>query len=502
MVMSDEILTLSEPSLEFRYGQSMTDPHDGLSMFGPYDADMPSHPSNISYGLIGSGSGIEAFGGWAQRIQGAIQPEANESRRLWPTFPGFEAAFASMWSSEPTRTFILDKDKLITASRDKDANKRAFSVVEQYMEGIENLHKRDEQFGVIICMVPDIVYANCRPESRVSDGVGYAISARVRAQRARGQTDLFDHYDPALYQYSADFRRQIKARSMRYGIPLQIIRESTLRLGPLADMSGRGLTPLSDRAWNLAVALYYKAGGKPWRLASAREGVCYIGIAYRRTAKNPTSRSACCAAQMFLDTGDGVVFMGEYGPWYSPERNDFHLTRAAAQALLAGVLRTYEQLEGKPLREVFLHCRSNINDEEFSGFRKACPEGVQIVGIQVRRQRFDVRLFRQGSYPVLRGTFWQINSRKGYLWASGFKPRLGTYDGWEVPVPLRIEVQYGEADLRQVATDILGLTKLNYNACRLGEAEPVTIGFSDAVGEILVSNPTVKQRSPKFKFYI
>jgi hypothetical protein len=48
----------------------------------------------------------------------------------------------------------------------------------------------------------------------------------------------------------------------------------------------------------------------------------------------------------------------------------------------------------------------------------------------------------------------------------------------------------------------LGLTKLNYNACRLGEAEPVTVGFSDAVGEILVSNPNVKARSLKFKFYI
>jgi hypothetical protein len=75
-------------------------------------------------------------------------------------------------------------------------------------------------------------------------------------------------------------------------------------------------------------------------------------------------------------------------------------------------------------------------------------------------------------------------------------------DGWETPVPLRIDVQHGDADLQVVAKDILALTKLNYNACRLGEASPVTIGFSDAVGEILVSNPTILHRSPKFKFYI
>jgi hypothetical protein len=88
------------------------------------------------------------------------------------------------------------------------------------------------------------------------------------------------------------------------------------------------------------------------------------------------------------------------------------------------------------------------------------------------------------------------------LWASGFKPRLATYDGWETPAPLRIDIQHGEADITQVATDIFGLTKLNYNACRLGETQPVTIGFSDSVGEILVSNPTIKNPSPKFKFYI
>lgn len=205
---------------------------------------------------------------------------------------------------------------------------------------------------------------------------------------------------------------------------------------------------------------------------------------------------------MFLDSGDGIVFMGEYGPWYSPRRTDFHLTRGAAKRLLEGVLRTYEQLEGKHLGEVFLHCRSSIDNEEFAGFQDACPTGVRIAGIRVRQERFDARLFREGSYPVLRGTFWQIHPRKGYLWASGFKPRLATYDGWEVPVPLRIDIQQGEADLQQVAVDIFGLTKLNYNACRLGDSEPVTIGFSDAVGEILVSNPTVQQRSPKFKFYI
>jgi hypothetical protein len=63
-------------------------------------------------------------------------------------------------------------------------------------------------------------------------------------------------------------------------------------------------------------------------------------------------------------------------------------------------------------------------------------------------------------------------------------------------------VKHGKADVNQICGDILGLTKLNYNARRLGESEPVTVGFSDAVGEILVSSSKVARRLPQFKYYI
>jgi hypothetical protein len=69
-------------------------------------------------------------------------------------------------------------------------------------------------------------------------------------------------------------------------------------------------------------------------------------------------------------------------------------------------------------------------------------------------------------------------------------------------VPLEIDVQQGKASIEQMAGDIFGLTKLNYNACHWGDSQPVTILFSNAVGEILVSNPTIKARRPNFKFYI
>ena len=91
--------------------------------------------------------------------------------------------------------------------------------------------------------------------------------------------------------------------------------------------------------------------------------------------------------------------------------------------------------------------------------------------------------------PVIRGTLWRLSSRAAYLYASGFKPRLATYDGWETPVPLRIDIQHGDAAIEQVARDILGLTKLNYNACRLGEGTPVTVGIIQRSGRNLDFKP-------------
>ncbi len=304
------------------------------------------------------------------------------------------------------------------------------------------------------------------------------------------------------YRFSPDFRRQIKARAMQYEPPIQLVRESTLRLSEGREFGERLLSPLSDRAWNLGTALYYKAGGRPWRLATARDGVCYVGVVFHRVVGAAEDTFAACAAQMFLDDGDGVVLRGESGHWYSPVTKQFHLTRAAARALLVKVLSEYASGRGKPLTEVFLHYRAEINDEEYEGYRSACPDGTKLVAVKVRTQREDVRIYREGTRPVLRGSLLKTGKKSSYLWASGFKPSLRAYDGMETPAPLEVRIQHGEADIVQVATDILGLTKLNYNECKLGDSRPVTIGFSDAVGEILVSNPGVREARSRFKYYI
>jgi len=495
----NSVMVLDEPPLEFACGQQLQHPRDGINLFGPFDSKGIDRPRHITHAVFGTPAGVKLFRNFSNALTRPILTDPDLEEILWPHFPGFEEAFHCVWSPTPVWESTIDEQKLLEATSHLDAHERVYIVVNLYLDAMKVAKRRDESFQLFVCVVPDFVYALCRPLSRVAEGIGHHVSKRERKFRGT-MLDFFETYDPEQYAYSVDFRRQIKARVMELEVPIQIIRESTLRLAPSASIAERQLTPLSDRAWNLATGLYYKAGGKPWRLSTARDGVCYIGVAFKDTEDR--GENACSAAQMFLDDGDGVVFLGDEGRWYSEKRGEYHLTRKAAKRLLAGILKTYDDLHGKPLKEIFLHCRSSVNHEEFAGYTDACPIGVKLVAIRVAPERLGLRLYRKGTRPVLRGTFWQVTQHRGFLWGTGFKPRLRTYDGSEVPQPVCIEIQHGEADLQQVAKDILGLTKLNYNCCKLGEHQPVTIHFSSAVGEILVTNRGAKKLLPNFKYYI
>lgn len=518
---------LGEPLLEFGHGQTAEDPHDGLSLFGPAEP-RSQLPDNI---VIGTERGIEAWKGWCQALNASAACVDPSRHRAWPPFPGFDVAFGAKWPL-PVRSYAVDAVKLSEASRKADKHDRAFEVAQLYLDQVERLGKLDARPALAICIVPDEVYENCRPNSTVSrnqrSDAGWtrdeaAFMKQAINNRAVGQGSLLDEDDDpavaamlegidsftAARSYSPDFRRQLKGRMMAHELPAQIIKESTLHITPQVRNGEKGTNPLSDRLWNFGTAIFYKCGAKPWKTPWAREGVCYVGLAYKLAEDK---RNACCAAQLFLDSGDGVVFVGEFGPWYSSTAGEFHLPPAKAEALLRGTIATYKQQDGRPLKEIFLHAHSGINFAEYQGFLRAVPEGVKLVAIRVRQDRAGQRLYRydkhpdvskRGQHPVQRGVFWQRNPRHGLLYTNGFKPRIATYDGFEVPVPLSITIQHGDGDVLQVARDILGLTKLNYNSCQLGEGRPITVKYSERVGEILLANPGLPSSVWKhnFKYY-
>jgi hypothetical protein len=211
----------------------------------------------------------------------------------------------------------------------------------------------------------------------------------------------------------------------------------------------------------------------------------------------------CCAAQMFLNSGNGVVFRGALGPWRSAKDKHFHLTREPAKQLIGQVIKAYSKDHGGPPNELFIHARQRFDDEEWAGFVSAVPPETKLVGVRIRQSQ-GLRLFRpEADMPVLRGTAISVSKREGYLWTTGYTPRLRTYPGFETPKPLLVEITRGQDDIVKVMGDVLGLTKINYNACDFASGQPVTLKFADRVGEILTASPRGMEAPPMpFRFYI
>ena len=385
-----------------------------------------------------------------------------------------------------------------------------YRTVDVFAKRIINaIRQEDISVDLWFVVIPDDVYLYGRPMSRVSAKNRVPTMGGLSLDYARElqvQAPMFheDHVLAQPYYYDVHFRNQLKARLLPYNAPTQIVRESTLARNDFLDHLGRParqLEPESEVAWKLSTATFYKSGGRPWKLSAIRPGVCYIGVAFKVDEKKPGSANACCAAQMFLDSGDGVVFRGAVGPWYNPSRGDFHLSQFAARELIHMAIRAYAEKVGEPPTELFLHGKVRFNDEEWRGFKEGAGTSAKLVGVLIRQNR-DLKLYGKGDYPGIRGLAYLQNERTAYLWTKGYIPRLQTYPGWEVPWPLSVELCRGDADIMVVLRDILALTKLNYNTCIYGDGVPVTLKFADAVGEILTAGPMDSVPPLAFKHYI
>lgn len=134
-------------------------------------------------------------------------------------YPGFQAAFAAEWPERHAWKSELDRDHLLSLPINQNPHVRAHDVVSAYCDALSRAKQRDENFHAMVCVIPDEVYENCRPWSKVKAG-------------RKGKVQKLP--SPEAMEMSVDFRRQLKGRAMEFGIPIQIVHESTLRLGHLA----------------------------------------------------------------------------------------------------------------------------------------------------------------------------------------------------------------------------------------------------------------------------
>ncbi len=510
-----KMIYIDEPQLCFGYGQTTDNPKDGLFLYGPHSA--PKHTPVINIGAIGTQQGLQLLRKWAIRIGGAINipppGKTDKAIRLHlSNFPGLEEAFGiTMNPADFTQIKINDK-QLEEATRTLNQHEAVRKTVDLYINEVAHHDKNEEEkIDIWIFVLPEIIFERCKPKAARA-GLDLVHGEFNKKQKERIDLPLFkdviDQSDEEIFDDVPDFHRQIKARLLQIGYPSQLLRETTLAPEEFLNAAGypkRKLQEPASVAWNIATGLYYKTQpNPPWKLITAREGVCYLGLVFKLIPNHPEEH-VCCAAQMFLNEGDGMVFRGANGP-YKTSDYEFHLKHKQAKELILKVINTFIKKHGKPPKEMFIHAKSSFNNEEWDAFTQAVPKETTLIGIRIKTTTGDVKLFRYGDYPVLRGTAMVMNERHAYLWTSGYTPRIDTYIGPETPNPLYISIQRSTGDItpdiKSVLSDILGLTKINYNACNYSDGLPVTIRFADKVGDVLTMGSSQGAERQPLKFYI
>jgi hypothetical protein len=509
-----------EPKLTFGFNQKTTDPRDGLILFGPHE---PLSPFKVKAGIVATEEGLTAYKEFVEKINKpifstkTIYGTLKNDEVARPSFPGFEAVFGIKWSPIPEIYKPLTQSFIDGFLQEKQKKKRTQSLVDLYLERIVHAtNNEDAQVNIWFIVIPRNLYFRCKPGSAGKDLSSGTKKFLVSSQK--GQSSLLfpgeENYVEELQRLvdtSSDFHHLLKARLIQEKIttPVQIILESTLRFRDKYRNLPLDENMKAHLAWTQTTTMFYKFGNLPWKLADIRDGVCYLGLVFKKTNQILESSTVCSAAQMFLKDGDGSVFRGNIGLWQGKNEKEFHLDEPSSYDLLSMALDDYKDKWNKFPLELFIHGRAIFSDEEWNGFQRAVIERkaeTNLVGIVIK-DTGGFKLFRDvenepSNYGVMRGMALKINDNEAYLITRGFIPRLNTASSLEIPNPLHIKITRGSADIDTVLKDVLALTKLNYNACIHGDGLPVTLRFSDTIGSILTATNNFKTDQRKFMYYI
>ena len=509
--MSFRLQLLPEKDLVFGNNEEEKDPRRGLTHFGPYrySSETPNL-DKIKVGIIGDKTTLEKAKQIISMIQKEIKPHESNAW-LYPDYPGISTKSKFNCSLEISKTWeqTITITELDALTKIIDVNERIGKAVELYLSKINNILDEDNLPDVILCTLPKVIEEHCGISERTRGAkTPKPTELEKQVQEFKQQNQKFltewgvvagtvDIERPKGY----DFRNALKGKLMSHksAKPIQILRETScdaiLEYEPTKKSTRQ--EPASF-AWNLSTALFYKANGKPWRLAKLRDDTCYVGISFYQDKLSYNRDIQTSMAQVFTHTGDGLVLRGT--EVYVDERTkEAHLSEKQANELLADAINRYSTRAGRTPSRVVIHKKTLFSDAEKKGFSEAIGS-LKKDFVTINKRNRGIRFMRGGSYPVLRGTLITLTNEEHILYTSGYTPRIRTYPGHSIPRPLYI-THIGDSEIYEICDEIMGLTKLNWNTTAFSTYLPITLEFSERVGRVL-SELKEKQLQNHYKFYM
>jgi len=209
---------------------------------------------------------------------------------------------------------------------------------------------------------------------------------------------------------------------------------------------------------------------------------CIVGISFYRAAASDTLETT---AHIFNERGEGVIVRGGTAHVSSEDRQP-HPLIADASSLLADALAMYKREHYTLPARVVIHKSSRFTAEEHDGFNTAADDrDLYALDLIWVTNSDDALVFRPGNAPPLRGTSVTLGPAEHLIYTKGSVDFYLTYPGMYVPRPLGLWPARLTISPRELGTEILALSKMNWNQSRLDARLPITLKTADQIKHIL-----------------
>lgn len=476
---------IEEPQLAFHKNAVHVDIRAGLSSFGAFDKGSASVPVPIRLGVIGTTATVDGVRDWLERCKNGVVSNETKLTTLRPSFPGMtEQVFGTSLELSDTATRTITRHELSAALGKPDP---LGHLVETFMDHARDLAAKSGLHVLVVAPPPEAFALGDPPRSAATD------------------PPIDESQEPAPQQVNSapstlKFHDLFKAQAIDLRLPCQLLRPDTYGVYPVGRNRPRQLQDSATTAWNFHTALYYKAGGVPWRLSRspAKLTTCFVGVSFFKSLAGDTLMTS--VAQVFDERGEGLIVQGGSASYDKDDRSP-HLKREDARELLAVGLATYRREHKTMPARVVLHKTSSFNTEEKYGFRQAAEhERLEVLDL-VAVRRSGTRVLRAGVSPMVRGAALLFDGQSGIVYLKGTVPYFQVYPGAYIPRALEFVREDGETSASELAREFVGLSKLNFNNTQFDTGDPITIRAARRVGDILKHVPSGKKVNARFRYF-
>jgi hypothetical protein len=303
-----------------------------------------------------------------------------------------------------------------------------------------------------------------------------------------------------------DLHDSLKLYAVKKGLKIQFIEDKSIQYFDQAKVR-----------WWLSLGIYVKSNGTPWKICTESSETAFVGLGYavKQNTKNSIVLGSC---QIFDGNGNGLKFLLQ--PIEKPifyNKNPF-MSKDDAFRLVNNIRNTYHKIDPViGLKKLVLHKTTHFTRDEIDGICNALEgiENIELLQIQLFSYWKAIKLCRDTStqkhkffgYPIERGTIIQLDNYSFLLWTHGLienQEIQGKYYQSKrgIPSPLLIKRFRGTDPIETVASDILNLTKMNWNGAELYKTLPVTIDFSKRLSIMGKQLEELGSKAYDFRYFI